>query len=120
MKKTDATILEALFRVIEGRKKGDPDVSYVAKLFSKGLSKIAQKVGEEAVETALASVQKPLNKKAIVSESADLLFHLLVLWSKAGVKPENVWAELQKRENIGGLAEKSARFKTKLPQKRGK
>lgn len=102
-------ILDSLFQVIESRKNADPDVSYVASLFKKGLPKIAQKVGEEAVETAIAAVQKPVNKTKIAQESADLLFHLLVLWSKSGVSPQDTWKILKKRENIGGLVEKSSR-----------
>ncbi len=115
-KNTEA-VLETLFQVIKSRKKANPDTSYVASLFERGVEKIAQKVGEEAVETALAAVVAPVKKQKIAEESADLLFHLLVLWAKTGVSPENVWDVLQKRENISGLAEKKARTAIKKPKK---
>ena len=91
----DAHTLDRLYDVIASRKDGDPDKSYTAKLFQKGVQKIAQKVGEEAVETVIDGVAgKP---ERLVSESADLLYHLLVLWAARDVEPEQVWAELAKR-----------------------
>jgi phosphoribosyl-ATP pyrophosphohydrolase len=101
--------IDALFAVIQARKGADPETSYTAKLFAKGRKKIAQKVGEEAVETALAAVSEP--PAAVASESADLLYHLLVLWAETGVKPEDVWAELNRRSGVSGIEEKNSRQK---------
>ena len=103
----DADVITRLAAVIQSRKGGDPDKSYVAKLFNKGRHKIAQKVGEEAVETALAAVDG--GKEQVVSESADLLFHLMVLWADVGLKPEDVFAELARREGVSGVDEKKSR-----------
>lgn len=103
----DAKILEDIFRVIASRKGADPETSYTAKLFSKGMKKIAQKLGEEAVETVVAAMGE--SDKHLVSESADLLYHLLVLWSARGVSPEEVWVELDRRFGVSGIAVKEAR-----------
>jgi len=100
-------VLERLAKTIAQRRVADPQASYVAKLFAKGLPKIAQKVGEEAVETALAAVTA--DKAAVASESADLLFHLSVLWAAVGLTPAEVLAILEAREGTSGLAEKAAR-----------
>ncbi len=103
----DDTILQRLFAIIESRKGADPSVSRTAHLFHRGIPKIAQKVGEEAVEAAIAAVE---GKRAeLVGESADLLYHLLVLWSAMGLKPEDIYAELARREGTSGIEEKSSR-----------
>ena len=91
----DGSTLDRLFEVIESRRDADPEASWTARLFAKGLPKIAQKVGEEAVETVIEGVGGPSDKLA--EESADLLYHLLVLWSARGLKPEQVWAVLDGR-----------------------
>ena len=104
---SDAQILERLFATIESRRGADPSSSWTAKLFAEGRPKIAQKFGEEAVEVNIAAlVQGPA---ALTAESADLLYHLMVLWADAGVSPADVWAELEKREGTSGIAEKSSR-----------
>jgi phosphoribosyl-ATP pyrophosphohydrolase len=101
-------VLDRLYGLILSRKGGDPETSHTAKLFARGRAKIAQKVGEEAVETALAAAA--LNDRdEVVLESADLLFHLLVLWADIGVTPTEVWAELQRREGRSGVDEKKSR-----------
>lgn len=100
-------ILDQLFDVIEARKGADADTSYTAKLFAKGRKKIAQKVGEEGLETAIAAVSE--SPHSIIGESADLLYHLLVLWADAGIAPAQVWAELARRQGISGIAEKNSR-----------
>lgn len=87
--------LDALFAVIESRRGADPDTSYTAKLFERGTAKIAQKVGEEAVETVIEGMRG--DQARLVSESADLLYHLCVLWADQGVQPDAVWQELAKR-----------------------
>jgi phosphoribosyl-ATP pyrophosphohydrolase len=103
----DARVLDHLNRVVAGRKGADPETSYTAKLFAKGPNKIAQKVGEEATEVVIAALSEGPDK--VVSESADLLYHLSVLWAQTGVAPERVWAELAARFGTSGLEEKAAR-----------
>ena len=99
--------LDRLFAVIAARKGADPDSSYTAKLFAQGAPRIAQKLGEEAVETVIAALGE--DRAAVTAESADLLYHLLVLWAERGVAPDDVWAELARREGVSGLVEKAAR-----------
>ena len=102
-------ILERLFDTISARKTADPTTSYTAKLFSRGRARIAQKVGEEAVETVIAAATN--DTAHIVSESADLLYHLLVLWADADIRPDQIWQTLEAREGISGIAEKNSRKK---------
>ena len=99
--------LDALEALIRSRKGGDPDASYVARLFSKGRATIAQKVGEEAVETVIAACSG--DDAAIVPEAADLVFHLMVLLADAGLSMDDVRAELARREGLSGLEEKRRR-----------
>jgi len=100
-------ILDRLHAVIESRHGADPETSYTAKLFAKGPNKIAQKLGEEAVETVIEAVaDSPEN---VANESADLLYHLLVLWSAKGVDPDQVWEALEGRLGTSGVAEKATR-----------
>ena len=102
-------VLERLFETIKSRQGDSPDKSYTAKLFSKGRGKIACKLVEEATETIVAALYEGDDK--VISESADLLFHLLVLWVDAGVEPTHVWEELTRREGTSGIDEKEARQK---------
>lgn len=102
-------ILNTLFETILSRKGADPQSSYVAALFQKGTSKIAQKVGEEAMETAIEAVQGDPEK--LKQESADLLFHLMVLWADQGITPDDVFAVLKAREGTSGIDEKESRPK---------
>ncbi|MCC9621244.1 phosphoribosyl-ATP diphosphatase [Thalassospira sp. MA62] len=102
-------ILDALYATVSSRKGADPETSYTAKLFSKGTPKIAQKVGEEGVETVIAALAETPDK--VASESADLLYHLMVLWAHQGVKPQDVWNTLAERQGISGIAEKASRSK---------
>ena len=88
-------IFEELFAVIQDRKEELPEGSYTAGLFREGVERISQKVIEEAGETAIAGVKA--DKEALVRETADLLFHALVLLSASGARPEDVWAELRER-----------------------
>jgi phosphoribosyl-ATP pyrophosphohydrolase len=103
---TDA-VIDRLFETIASRKGGDAAESYTAKLFARGTDKIAQKLGEEAVETVIAAVTK--DRDGMIGESADLIYHLLVLWADAGIRPEDVLAELERREGTSGIAEKASR-----------
>jgi phosphoribosyl-ATP pyrophosphohydrolase len=100
-------VLSALAREIAARKTASADQSYTARLISQGVQKCAKKLGEEAVETALAAVTR--DKRHIAAESADLLYHLLVLLEATDVSLADVMAELERRRGIGGLAEKAAR-----------
>jgi phosphoribosyl-ATP pyrophosphohydrolase len=100
-------VLEHLYQVILARRGADPTQSNTAKLFAKGKKKIAQKLGEEAVETLIEGVKG--DKDGVITESADLLYHLLVLWAAVDVKPDEVWAALRAREGISGIAEKASR-----------
>ena len=100
------------------RRTADPSVSHSARLLQRGTAKVAQKFGEEAVECLIEAVAG--NRAALVGESADVLYHLLVMWVAAGVQPADVWAELHRREGISGVAEKASRPKvllgtTKIP-----
>ena len=100
-------VLARLAQVIEQRKHAEPDKSYVAKLFSKGLDAILKKVGEEATETVMAAKDGEPHK--VVYEVADLWFHSLLLLSHFGLQPSDVLAELARREGLSGLEEKAQR-----------
>ena len=102
-------IINQLFETIQSRKGADPKESYVASLYNKGTAKIAQKVGEEAVETCIEALQG--DKEKLKQESADLLFHLMVLWADAEIKPDDVFNVLQSRIGTSGHDEKNARTK---------
>jgi phosphoribosyl-ATP pyrophosphohydrolase len=99
--------LDRLVATIASRAGGDPKLSHTAKLLGKGVSKIAKKLGEEAVETVIAAVEG--DKQHTIDESADLLFHLLVLWQAQGIAPAEVMAALQAREAMSGIEEKARR-----------
>ena len=109
MMDSDAVVLDRLYAVVESRREADPTVSHSARLLSRGPAKVAQKFGEEAVECLIEAVAG--NRDALIAESADVLYHLLVLWVSSGVKPAEVWSELVRREGISGIAEKAARTK---------
>ncbi len=100
-------VLQQLAEVLEARKQADPDSSYVASLYHKGLDTILKKVGEEATETVIAA--KGGDTQQLVYETADLWFHTLILLAYQGVGPEQVLAELQRRFGLSGLEEKAAR-----------
>jgi phosphoribosyl-ATP pyrophosphohydrolase len=100
-------VLDRLYATILARKGADPGSSHTARLFASGRAKIAQKVGEEAVETALAAVTETPDK--VTAEAADLVYHLLILLAECGIRPEQVWAELARREGTSGIAEKAGR-----------
>ena len=107
-------VLDRLWTVISDRRTADPALSHSARLLARGTAKVAQKFGEEAVECVIEAVGG--NRDALVAESADVLYHLLVMWVDRGVRPSEVWAELQRREGVSGVAEKAARA---LPGERG-
>ncbi len=111
-----AAVLDRLFDVVESRMHADPAISHSARLLARGTAKVAQKFGEEAVECLIEAVAG--NAEALVAESADVLYHLLVMWVDAGVRPDEVWRELQRREGVSGIAEKAGRA-LKLPRSLG-
>ena len=100
-------VIDRLYEVILSRKGADASSSYTASLFEKGLSEIARKVGEESVETMVAALSE--DKAALISESADVIYHLLVLWAAKDVTPEDVFGELSSREGVSGIEEKASR-----------
>ena len=99
--------LDRLFATIAARRGADPDASWTAKLLAGGVERCAKKFGEEAIETVLAAASG--NQPALVAESADALYHLLVLWAACGVEPDQVWQTLASREGRSGLEEKASR-----------
>lgn len=103
-------VLLELAEVLEARKQADPNGSYVASLYAKGLDTILKKVGEEATETVIAA--KGGDRQQLIYETADLWFHTLVLLAHQGSGPEEVLQELQRRFGLSGLEEKAARNKT--------
>ena len=102
-------VLASLARSISARKGASPDESYTAKLMSQGIEKCAKKFGEEAVEAALASMTG--DRAHLVSEAADVLYHLLVLLEVSGSGLAEVMAELERRKGVSGIAEKASRPK---------
>ncbi len=100
-------VLDRLWHVVLARRDADPAVSHSARLLSRGVPKVAQKFGEEAVECLIEAVAG--NRDALIAESADVLYHLIVLWVSLDVHPSEVWAELERREGVSGIAEKAAR-----------
>ena len=109
--KPDARVLDRLHVTIEKRRGDDPEKSYTAKLLAKGTRTIAKKFGEESAEAIIDAVAR--NSAGLVRESADVLYHLLVMWADARIAPGKVWTELARREGVSGIAEKRARSKTR-------
>ena len=104
--------LERLYLAVLAARHLDPATSRTAKLFRHGPSKMAKKLAEEAIEVVIDAVNG--DNQAVVRESADLLYNLTVLWASAGVKPEDVWREMERRENLLGIAEKMPKSAVKL------
>jgi phosphoribosyl-ATP pyrophosphohydrolase len=100
-------ILDRLAETLEARKQADPQSSYVAKLYARGLDAILKKVAEEAAETIMAA--KDGVREKIIYETADLWFHSLVLLAHQGIQPDEILQELARREGLSGLLEKAAR-----------
>ena len=108
----DAAVLDRLWATIEQRRlAGDAVMSHSARLIARGTQKVAQKLGEEAVELVIEAVAR--NRAGTVSESADVLYHLMLLLVDAGITPAEIWAELAHREGISGIAEKASRPRPK-------
>ncbi len=100
--------LNRLAELLEQRKSADPQSSYVAKLYAKGLDSILKKVGEEATETIIAA--KNGDKEHLIYETADLWFHTLVMLAQVGLKPQDILDELARREGLSGIVEKASRL----------
>ena len=98
---------ELLWKTIADRRDADPKTSYSSYLLSCGMPKMAQKLGEEAVELVIEAIQG--NRVQIIKESADVVYHLLALWVAADIVPQLIWDELTKRQGISGIAEKNTR-----------
>ena len=107
MNETVNDTITRLIKVIESRRGADPKRSHTAKLLKKGVHKCAKKFGEEAVEAVIEAVRG--DRRALVSESADVLYHFLVMLAAAEVSLDEVLAELERRRGISGIAEKAAR-----------
>ncbi len=108
-----AAVLDRLFETVTARRDADPNLSHSARLLSRGRLKVAQKFGEEAVECLIEAVAG--NGEKLIGESADMLYHLIVMWVDAGLHPEAVWSELRRREGVSGVAEKASRVSRPLP-----
>src|SRR5450631_4101845 len=106
--------LERLYLAVIAAKDLDPAISRTARLFQRGPTKMAKKLAEEAIEVVIDAVNR--NPAAVVRESADLLYNLTVLWASAGMRPEDVWREMERREHLLGIAEKLPKSVVKLPK----
>jgi phosphoribosyl-ATP pyrophosphohydrolase len=106
--------LDRLYQAVLAARDLDPATSRTARLFQRGPAKMAKKLAEEAIEVVIDAVNG--NTEAVVRESADLLYNLTVLWASAGVRPEDVWREMERREHLLGIAEKLPKSPVKLPK----
>ena len=106
--------LERLYQAVIAARDLDPATSRTARLFQRGPAKMAKKLAEEAIEVVIDAVNGKTD--AVVRESADLLYNLTVLWAAAGVKPADVWREMERRELLLGIAEKLPKPAVKLPK----
>ena len=106
--------LERLYLAVLAAKDLDPATSRTARLFERGPAKMAKKLAEEAIEVVIDAVNG--NSDAVVRESADLLYNLTVLWASAGIRPEDVWREMERREHLLGIAEKLPKSPPKMPR----
>jgi phosphoribosyl-ATP pyrophosphohydrolase len=106
--------LERLYLAVLAARDLDPRTSRTARLFQRGPAKMAKKLAEEAIEVVIDAVHG--DSEAVIRESADLLYNLTVLWASAGVRPEDVWREMARREDMLGIAEKLPKSTVKLPK----
>ena len=108
--------LDRLYKSVIALQKGDPAHSRTTRLMRAGRAKVAKKLAEEAVEVVIDAMQG--DRDAVVRESADLLYNLVVLWADVGIRPQDVWMEMQRREKLFGLAEKLPKESPAEPQRR--
>src|SRR3954469_19101523 len=106
--------LERLYHAVIAPTDRGPAISRTARLFQRGPAKMAKKLAEEAIEVVIDAVNG--NPDAVIRESADLLYNLTVLWASAGVRPEHVWREMERREHLLGIAEKLPKSAVKLAE----
>src|SRR5712671_1840891 len=107
--------IDRLYQAVIAARNADPAVSRTAKLLRSGRSKMAKKLAEEAIEVVIDAMNG--ERDAVVRESADLLYNLVVLWLEAGIQPQDVWDEMARRERLFGLAEKlPKKVRAKLPE----
>ncbi len=106
--------LERLYLAVLAAKDLDPATSRTARLYQRGSAKMAKKLAEEAIEVAIDAVNG--DSEAVVRESADLLYNLTVLWASAGVRPADIWREMERREHLLGIAEKMPKSPVKMPK----
>jgi len=106
--------LERLYQAVLAAKDLDPAASRTARLYQRGTAKMAKKLAEEAIEVAIDAVNG--DTQAVIRESADLLYNLSVLWADAGVRPTDVWREMERREHLLGIAEKMPKSPVKIPK----
>src|ERR1700747_16499 len=106
--------IERLYQAVLAARDLDPATSRTARLFQRGPAKMAKKVAEEAIEVAIDSVNA--DAEAVIRESADLLYNLAVLWAASGVRPADVWREMERREHLLGIAEKLPKSPLKVPK----
>lgn len=106
--------LERLYQAVIAARDLDPATSRTARLFQRGPSRMAKKLAEEAIEVVIDAVNG--KSDAVVRESADLLYNLTVLWASAGVRPADVWREMERREDLLGIAEKMPKATAKMPK----
>ena len=109
-----ADSIERLYQAVLAARHQDPATSRTARLFQRGPAKMAKKVAEEAIEVAIDSVNGDAD--ALIRESADLLYNLAVLWAASGVRPADVWREMERREHLLGIAEKLPKSPLKVPK----
>jgi phosphoribosyl-ATP pyrophosphohydrolase len=109
-----ADSLDRLYEAVQAARDGDPATSRTARLLQAGRGKMAKKMAEEAVEVVIDTVHG--DTAAVVRESADLMYNLVVLWVAAGVRPEDVWAEMDRRERLLGIAEKIPKRMLQSPE----
>ena len=106
--------LERLYLAVLAAKELDPAASRTARLYQRGVAKMAKKLAEEAIEVAIDAVNG--DSAAVVRESADLLYNLTVLWAAMGLQPADIWREMERREHLLGIAEKMPKSPVKLPK----
>jgi phosphoribosyl-ATP pyrophosphohydrolase len=106
--------IERLYQAVLAARHLDPATSRTARLFQRGPAKMAKKVAEEAIEVAIDSVGG--DAEAMIRESADLLYNLAVLWAASGIRPADIWREMERREHLLGIAEKLPKSPLKLPK----
>ena len=106
--------LERLYLAVLAARDLDPAKSRTARLFQRGPAKMAKKLAEEAIEVVIDAVHG--DSEAVIRESADLLYNLTVLWAAAGVRPDDVWREMARREDMLGIAEKLPKSALKVPK----